>query len=138
MRLNNLRASIQALTISFAAFQLPYFALVSYHKFFAFLLSYLRSLIYLLSCSLPIPVLRSSIVLLFFLELDATPSYFAFIALKIFKQALSDKFLHWCSISPTKSFCSFLLFSLLSNKINCKQIFNIEFINTYLFAGNYA
>lgn len=47
-------------------------------------------------------------------------------------------FLHHYLISLIKSFYLFLLFRLLLNKIDYKQIFNITFINYYLFTNNYA
>lgn len=105
-QLDNLHASVRAHIASSTALLLPRFALVSCPRFFTPLSSYLGSFIHLLlfftypgtptallSHLVPTSVLESLAILLSLSLLGPTPSYFAYISLKTFKQALFNKFL---------------------------------------------
>ena len=84
--------------------------------------------------SLLVPVLASRSVLgLALTQLTSS-------ALKIFKQTLLEEFLDHQSTSPSplKPLCLFPIFGLLPKKNNCKQLFNMAFINSRLFATNHA
>ena len=131
-RLNNLHASMQAFAAGSTALSLPCLTLVSCPRSSAPLLSRLGSptcllpfnvcpgtSTALLCCSVPTPVSRFPAFLSPFPMLDPTTSYLAFTALRIFKQALSEKSLRR-STSPAKFFCPFPPFSLLSDKTNRK------------------
>lgn len=84
------------------------------------------------------PVPKSPAVLLLLPVLSPVSSHLTSIALKTFKQALSNKRLRRRLTSPAKLFYLFLLFDLLPNKTDCKQTFDTTYINSRLFAGNYA
>lgn len=86
---------------------------------------------------MPALVPRSLAILSFFTGFSLIFLYLASTALRIFKQALSDKFLY-SSTSFAEFFYPFPPLGLLSNKTDCKQTFDIAFINFCLFVGNYA
>lgn len=98
----------------------------------------LKSLISLLSHLVLALVPGYAVVLLPFFLLDPALSHLGSTALKTFKPALSDEPFHRYLTSLAGFFCPFLLFGSLPNKIDCKQTFDIIFINSCLFANNHA
>lgn len=111
-------------------------------RFFTCFLSFfttvfhLRTFPILLSFFIIAKIFRSLVVLFLLFMLGSTLFYLAFSALKIFKQTLLNKFLHCHSTSLINFFSLYLFFGLLPNKTDCKQIFDIIFINSYFFASN--
>lgn len=77
-------------------------------------------------------------VVLFYTWSSSNSSYFW--APRIFKQILLDEFLycHSTRLSSAELFCAFLTLDLLFEKNDCKQFFNIAFINSRPLASNYA
>ena len=113
------------------------------------LLSCLELPTLLLFCSLMpallsphLPVLSS----LFMLALASrfmlapAPTWLTSSAFKTFKQTLSDEFLGHQSTSsnPLKPLCLFLILGPLPKQNNCKQLFNLAFINSCLLPANHA
>lgn len=148
-QLNNFCTSIQAPTTGSAVFLLSCPTFIFCFRFFASLLFCSRFFICLLpffvcprtattllSFFMSTPVLRFLTILLLLSIFSLIFFYHTFIALKIFKQLLSNKLLHYL-ISSIEFFYLFLFFSLLLNKTNCKRTFNITFINFYLYSSNY-
>lgn len=107
---------------------LSFLAFVFYFKTFTSLLSFLVSDL----------VFGSSAYLLSILVLNLALFYLASLVLKIFKETLSDKLLYCRLTSSAEFFYLFSLYSLLFDKTDCKQVFDIAFINFCLFVGNYA
>ena len=143
-KLNNLRAPMRVPAASSAALLLSCSALVSrpalvfHFRSLALLLSCPRSHTCLLSRSLPTIVPGSPAVLLPLLVLGLAPPHLAFTALKIFKLALSDEFLRHHLTSFAELLSPFPLLDLLPDKTDCKQTFDIAFINSCPLAGNHA
>lgn len=149
-RLDNLHSSVRAPAIGSTALLSSCLTLVSSPRPLASSFSCFVSPTYLfplptcprtpttlLSCSVPALVPGSLIVLLLLPVFSLTPFYLTSTAFRTFKQTFLDKFLHH-STSTIDFFCSYLSLGLLSNKINCKQTFNIAFINSHPLADNYA
>lgn len=149
--LYNLRAFMQAsntgFTVFFSSCPVLIFCLrcsvllFSYPGSFTYLLSLFicfQTSITLLFCFISTLVFRSLIILSPLSMLGLALPHLAFTTLKIFKQTLLDEFLHCRSTSLAKFLYFFLLFGLLSNKINYKQTFDIIFINSYPLANIYA
>lgn len=149
-QLDNSRAFIQDSAAGSTAFLLFYLAFVSCFRFLAPLSSYLRSLTYLsplfassgtltalLSYFIPALVSKSLAVFSFLSMFGPTPSYLAFTTLKTFKKTLLDTLLR-CSTNFVEFICLFLPLNLLPNKTDYKRTFDITFINSCPFAGNYA
>lgn len=105
--------------------------------FFFILISYFETPTTLLSCFVYALISESLAILLSFFILSPTFLHLTFLAFKILKQTLSNKFLHHYLISLAKFLYLFLFFSLLPNKINYKWTFDISFINFSLFVGNH-
>lgn len=118
MQRNNFCASIQAPAASSAAVLLFYPTFVSCSKSPAHLASCSGSLTYLLSCSILAPIPKSPAIFLSLSILGPAFFHLTFTALKIFKQALSNKLLCRHSISSINYVCPFLLSSLLLDKVD--------------------
>lgn len=158
---NNLYIFVQALVADFKAF------LLSHLRSFTHLLSCFVQALLLFICTLAVkshtyllpltalisclkmaialllffvltPIFGSLVILLPLSMLYLNPSHLAFLALKTFKQALSDMFLHCHLINYIKFLYLFLSFGLLLNKIGRKQIFNTAFINSCSIDNNYS
>lgn len=151
MRLDNFHIFIRAFATGFAIFLLSRLTFLFYPRFLAHLWSCSESPTYLsplfacpgtsttlLSRFLPTLVSESPAVLLLLSVLSPAPPHLAYTALKIFKRALLDEFLHCYLTSLAKLFCLFLPFGLLPNKTDRKWIFDTAFSNYCPFAGNYA
>lgn len=149
-QLDNLCPPVRVPVASSAAFLLSSPALVSCFRSSVPLLSnlgssiclsplpaYLKTPIALLSYLMPALVSRSLTVLLFLSVLSLTPPHLISTTLRIFKQALSYKFLH-DSTSSAESFCLIPPLSLFLDKTDCKRTFDITFINFCLLAGNHG
>lgn len=101
----------------------PLFSLLSMLWLLNFLLVYCLFCFYfmfrtstaLLSFSVSTPIFGFLIVLLFLLILNETFFYLAYLALKTFKPALLDKFLHHRLTSLVELICFSLLLGLFSN-----------------------
>lgn len=150
---NNLFDLMQTFIANSIAFLLFYFTPISCFRFFSPLLFYFWSSILflsyflpallfyllsiLLSCFIFTLVSLSSAIFSLFFKFNLIVFYLIFSNLKTIKQTLLDKFLQRYLTSLIKFLYFILLFGLLPNQINCKQIFNIAFINFCLFTGNY-
>lgn len=150
MQLDNFCASMQALTASSTALLLPCPSFVSWLGSLAFLSSCPRSPtclslfstysgtpIALLSCFLLASGFRSPVILLSLPILSLTSSYLASIDFKTVKWALLDKPLHY-STTFVELLYLFPPLNLLPDKTDCKQTFDIAFINSRLLADNYT
>lgn len=78
---------------------------------------------------------RSQAILSSLPMLSSTPPHLTSTALRIFKQTLLNKSLHR-STSLEESFCPVPPLGLLPDKTDCKQTFDIAFINSCLLTGN--
>lgn len=79
------------------------------------------------------PIALSSCLLL-----SQALTYLISLAFKIFKQALSDEFLHDHLTSSAESLYPFLTFGLLPKKIKSKRPFDSTFINSCPLTGNHT
>lgn len=72
--------------------------------------------------------------------LDPALTYLISLVVKRFKLVLSDKSLCCCSTSPNliEPFYPFPTLVLLFEKNNCKQLFDMVFINSHSLNGNYT
>lgn len=148
--LDNLCASMRALIVSFIAFLLSCFTLISCPRSPALLLSsfkspfcqshlfaFSRNFTALLSHLVPILVSESLVILLSLFVLGPAPPYLTFKALRIFKQAFLDKFLRRHLTIPLEFLYPFQLLGLLLYKTNRKQTFDTAFINSRPYGGNH-
>lgn len=149
-QLNNFYALVWASIAGSLAFLISYFTLVFYLKslvsllfcsrfliFLSFFLFCFKILIFLLSRFVPSLVLGSLVILLRLFLLGPASLHFAFLALKIFKQALLDKSFFYL-ISFLNFFNLFPVFGYFFNKIKNKRTFDIAFINFCLLVNNHA
>lgn len=113
----------------------PIFALFSCSMHILLFLFYILATRLSLSALISYPEILTTLLSCF--VLSQTLIHLIFLALRIFKQALSDKCLRCCSTNLTKLFCSFPTLGLLPKKSKSKQLFDMAFINSCSFIGNY-